>query len=268
MIKQSKRLLAASSIALITLVQNVAHADVILTFAVTDVVRNVCSGALQPSCTASSVAGFQETMTFITGAPLATPSGSSGASFLQSQAYYAFADFSSGSPYTPFLSSRLSGPVTSGQTFTQLDSNFDTGLPGGTSAALIQTDGASDVTDSIGVRTQQEYKRSYNLFSNLFTDPAFYTDLVSESLTDFFNKYAGNMSGFFDELGSVSVLDPLSLELSTYDFTEYTGNVALLGARAVPEPSSFSLLCIGAIALGRYRRLRARGRKFSATARA
>lgn len=248
MIKMTKRFLAVSSISLLALIANSARADVLLTFGIVNVKQNVCSGFMQPSCVNSVASNFTETMRFA-GAPLAPPTGSNSGGFMQSEAYYGFANTFTGSPFTSTLNARLSGPTTFEQSFTQLDSSYDFGGSFGASAALISSDAFSDVTNSVGIRAQQEYKHSYSLSSGLFSDSSLYTDLVNESFVQFFSKYIGNMTGSFDELGSASIFDPQSLGLNTYDFTEYTGNVTLLAAQTVPEPITLPLIAVAAFAL-------------------
>lgn len=258
MINISKRVLVVSSISLLALIANSAQADVLLTFGVVNVKQNVCSGFMQPSCADAVAANFTETMRFA-GAPLAPPTGSNLGGLMQSEAYYGFANAFTGSLFTSALNARFSGATTSEQSFTQLVSSYDVGGPLGASAALISSDAFSDLTNSVGIRTQQEYKHSYSLSSGLFSDSSLYTDLVNESLAQFFSKYIGNMAGSFDELGSASIFDPQSLALNAYDFTEYTGDVTLLAAQTVPEPSTLLLIAVAAFALiSRFRRSKGR----------
>lgn len=258
MINMSKKILAVSSISLLALTANSAQADVLLTFGIVNVKQNVCSGFMQPTCVNSAATNFTETMRFA-GVPLAPPTGTNLGGLMQSEAYFGFASTFAGSPFTSTLNSRLSGPTTFKEALTQLDSSYDFGGPFGASAALISSDSFSDVTNPVGIRAQQEYKHSYSLSSGLFSDSSFYTDLVNESFVQFFSKYIGNMTGSFDELGSASIFDPQSLALNTYDFTEYTGDVTLLAAQTVPEPSTLPLIAVAAFALiSRFRRFKGR----------
>lgn len=260
MINMSKRALVISSISLLALIAEPASADVLLTFGVVNVNQNACSGFMQPSCVSSVSTSFTETMRFLTGSPLTPPTGSNSGGLMLSEAFYGFANAFTGSPFTSTLNARLSGPTTFAQSFTQLDSSYDVGGRSGSSAALIYRDAFSDVTDPVGVRTQQEYKHSYSLSSELFSASSLYTDLVNESFLEFFSKYVGSMAGSFDELGSASIFDPQSLALNSYNFTEYTGDVTLLAAESVPEPGTFPLIAIAALALiSRFIRPKARG---------
>jgi hypothetical protein len=177
--------------------------------------------------------------------PLTSPADTSAGTMMQTGAFYNFPDSLSGTPFSSVLQARLNNPVTSGQAFTQVDSAYDTSGGSGTADALIYSDQNSDTTDGAGIRTQQEYKLAYNLFDS-FIDPALYTDLVHESLFQFFNKYQSTITGTFDELGTTSSLDPVGLGLAPYAFTEYTGNVSLQGVQDVPEPGSL-LLSLAAV---------------------
>lgn len=244
-----KIVLVVSSIFLMALTATSARADVLLTFGVVNVSQNTCSGSMQPSCVNSAAADFTEQMRFFTDTPLAPPTGSNSGGLMESEAFYGFAYAFTGSPFTSTLSARLNNPSTSGQSFTQLDSSYSVPIPSGASAALISSDTFSDVTDAEGIRTQQEYKHSYSLSSELFSASSFYTDMVNESFAQFFSKYVGSMTGSFDELGSASMFDPQSLALNSYDFTEYTGDVTLLAAETVPEPGTLPLIAIAVCAL-------------------
>jgi len=255
-IKISKRFLTAGGFSLLALATTSAQADVLLMFDVTNVRQNVCSGAMQPDCVSSAApqSSFMQTVRFSAGTPLyATGSASGG--LLQSQAFYGFPDMFGGSPYTSAMRSRLSGPITSSASFTQLDSAYDSNMAAGISSALISTDAYSDVTDANGFHSQQQYKNAYNFSSGIFNDASLYTDLVNESLGQFFRKYIGIMTGSFDELGSASLFDPQSLAFSVYDFTEYTGDVTLRSVQDVPEPGTLPLISIAALAfIARFRR--------------
>ena len=210
-----------------------AQADVLLTFKVSDVMQNDCTGRMQPTCALTVAASFAESVR-IADVSLATSDTSTG-SIKQTGAFFNFPNWLTGTPYSSNLSSRLSNPVTFGQAYTQVDSTFDTGSSSGSADALIVSDMFSDTTTDQGMRTQQEYKLSYNLFSNFFDTP-FYTDLVNETLFQFFNKNLGNISGTFDELGTTGSLDALGLGIAPYSFTEYTGRVTLSDVQNVSEP--------------------------------
>lgn len=219
------------------------HANVMLTFDVSNVFQNDCTGAMQPIC-ANTVAGsFVESMV-IASTPLNAADTSFG-SVLQSSAFYDFATSRTGTPYTSLLSSRVSNPVTGGQSYTQIDNTYDNSGGSGSSSALIYSDVVSDTRDNSGNRTQQEYKISYSLLGG-FTSGQLYTNLTSDSLFSFFSNQLGNI-GSFDELGSTSTLDPIGLGLNPYVFTEYTGDIALVSVQSVPEPGMF-VLCLAGFA--------------------
>lgn len=236
-----------------------AQANVLLTFNVDNVTLQTCSGLLQPTCNTIAAAGFQETLV-IGDTPLAPPSASNAGSLLQSAAFYGFPLLRSGSPYTSGLRANVSGPLTWDQSFTQLDNSFDQAGFAGTASALIFTDLVSDTTDANGMRTQQEYQLGYNLLGQ-FGSLASYTDLVNQSIDDFFSNYVGSIFGSFNELGASSTLDPLSLYFTDYLFSQYTGNATLIGVEvigpvAVPEPGSLALLLAAALGLLCVRRRR------------
>lgn len=245
-------LLSSGAAALLSFMASPAQANVLLTFSVDNVTFQTCTGLLQPTCTTVAAAGFQESV-LIGAIPLAAPTDSSAGGVLQSAAYFGFPLSMSGSPYTGALRARVSGPLTLAQSFTQLDNSFDKAGPGGAAAALIHSDIASDTTDSLGVRTQQEYLLGYSL-SAQFSDLLSYTDLVNQSIDAFFSKYIGTMTGSFSELGSSSALDPLGLNFLDYAFSQYMGDVTLTGAEyvgimAIPEPGSLALVLVAALGM-------------------
>jgi hypothetical protein len=247
--KVAKQLAAAGGMCLLALATNAARADVLLTFNVTNVQQNVCGGSIQPGCyrSAAPQADFMETMRIAAGAPLGA-SGSGPGPSMQSQAFFGFPAAFTGSPYTHALKQWLSGPVTDRTAFTELDSSYDSGAAAGISSALLVSDAISDVTDANGFRFQQEYKHALNVSTGLFDDAAYYTDLVNQSLIEFFSKYVGKMTGSFDELGSASRFDPHTLALDPYLFAEYTGDATLFAVQEVPEPATLASLAIAGLA--------------------
>jgi hypothetical protein len=215
-----------------------SHADVLLTFDVNNVTQNDCTGAMQPTCINSTANGFTESMR-IAAMPLISSDSSFG-TMMQTSATYDFPYSRSGTPFTAGLSSRVSNPINGGQAYTQVDSSFDNSAGSGSSDAQIYSDVTSDITDLQGIRTQQEYKLDYNMLAN-FAVALSYSNLVSDSLYQFFDRYVGTMTGSFDELGTTSSLDPIGLGLAPYAFTEYQGDATLVGVQNVPEPGVLAL---------------------------
>lgn len=233
--------MATVATAMLGLSANSAIADVMLTFDVTNVTQNDCAGAMQPICTNTAAGGFTESL-LIASTPLYTADTSFG-SVMQSNAFYNFAYMLSGTPYTSTLSARVSNPLTGGQSYTQIDNSYDNSSASGNSSALIYSDLISDTSDTNGDRTQQEYKISYNLLGS-FASSLSYTNLTSDTLFSFFSHNLGNI-GSFDELGTTSTLDPIGLGLNPYAFTEYTGDILLVGVQNVPEPGMLALCLAG-----------------------
>lgn len=244
----SLRLWAASSLTALLCSALPAQADVVLTFGVSNVQQNECSGLLQPTCTLSSAGSFTESLR-ISSALVGGVADNSLGALLSTEATYGFATWSSGTPYTSALSARLSGPVTDSQAGTDLVSVYDGDSTTGFAAAQILTDSVSDTTDASLGRSFQEYKRSY-LLSSFFTDPSFYVDLLSSPIDVFFAGLVGTTSvGGYGELGTASVQDPFSLAFSSYLFSEYTGDVELLAVAKVPEPVSLALVLAALVAV-------------------
>lgn len=241
-----KTYLACGAAALLSLAMAPAQANVMLTFKVNNVTLQTCSGLIQPTCSTAAAADFQETVV-VGGLPLAPPTDSSSGAVRQSAAMFGFPLFMSGSPFTSSLLAMVSNPANSTQRYTALDNSFDGSV--GTAAAGIFSDIVSDTKDLLGQRTQQEYKLGYNLLGQ-FSDPLSYTDLVSESIDAFFDKYVGSV-GSFMESGASSTLDPLGLQFTDYAFSQYLGDITLIGVgpAAVPEPGSAALVLAAALAL-------------------
>jgi hypothetical protein len=224
-----------------------ASGAIVLTFNVSNVMRNDCTGALQPSCTLSAAAGF--TQRLLLNGPLLQAIDGGVPGFRQTSASYGLSTLLDPTPYTSALSSRLTGPVTDDFSLTQLDNFYDDDNGMGTGGAQFLWDQLSDTTDRLGVRAQQEYKLGYNFLSSLLTTPAWYTDLVNESADTFFQRYANAFTGTYDELGTASALDPNSLLFTSYAFTEYTGDVRLTLAEQVPEPDTLLLTGLAFVGL-------------------
>lgn len=251
-----KTALTTITATILSVAATASHADVLLTFNVNNVTQNDCTGAMQPTCTVSTASGFTESMR-IAAMPLTT-SDSSGGTLMQTGAFYNFPYLLSGTAYTAGLSSRVSNPITAGQAFTQVDSTFDNSAGSGSSDALITSDVTSDITNLQGIRTQQEYKLNYNLLAN-FAVALSYSNLVSDSLYQFFDRYVGTMTGSFDELGTTSSLDPVGLGLTPYAFTEYQGNAKLIDVQNVPEPGVLALFLAAIAGMAMTMRLRKSG---------
>jgi len=231
-----------------------ASASVVLTFGVSNVQRNDCSGALQPTCTASSAASFTQRIRF--DGPFLQGSDGSFGNFQQTSAAYGLPTWLDATPYSAILSSRLTGPVTDDYSSVQLDNFYDSDAAVGGASALIQSDQVSDMIDGSGVRNQQEYKLAYNLLSATFFSPNWYTDLVNDTADNFFQRYHSLFSGSYDELGTFSALNPTTLNFDAYAFTEYTGDISLLDVANVPEPGSLALSLITLAGLARVNRRR------------
>ena len=221
---------------------NAASASIMLTFDVSNVQRNDCSGALQPTCSLSAAAGFTQRILF--DGPLTFANDASIPGFQQTSASYGLPTLLDMTPYTAAMRNRLSGPVTDDYSGVQLDNFYDHDFNIGEGSALLLWDHVSDIIDRAGVRNQQEYKLGYNLLSSVVSTPNFYTDLVNESAATFLKRYGTLFSGSYDELGTLSSLDPTSLNFTSYAFTEYTGDVRLLDVANVPEPGSLALSLI------------------------
>lgn len=236
---------------------NAASASIMLTFDVSNVQRNDCSGALQPTCTLSTAAGFTQRILF--DGPLWLANDASIPGFQQTSASYGLPTLLDMTPYTAAMRNRLSGPVTDDYSTVQLDNFYDQDAGIGNASALLLWNQVSDTTDRAGVRNQQEYKLGYNLLSPVVFTPNFYTDLVNESADTFLQRYGSLFSGSYDELGTLSSLDPTSLHFTNYAFTEFTGDVRLLAVADVPEPGSMALSLIAFAALLRVSRRRVSG---------
>lgn len=246
-----KSVLSCGVAALLSLALSPAQANVVLTFDVSNVSLNTCSGAIQPTCTVTGAASFQQRVV-IADTLLAPPANSSLGSILETGAVYGFPTLLTDSPWTAALRARVSAPSTSTQSFTQLDNSYDQLGGTGGGSAFMYTDLAAESIGAASVRTQQEYQLSYNLFSQ-FSDPLSYTDLVNQSLDAFFSKFIGSTTGTFDELGAGALLDPLTLLFGDYVFSEYRGDLMLVAVQVdpptVPEPGSLALMLAAAIAL-------------------
>lgn len=233
----------------------VAKADVLLTFDVGNVMRNDCAGLMQPTCAKQSTGSFSQQLR-LNGALLGAPSNLGSGTLLYSEAFFSAPLAQTATPFSSVLKSRLSGPVTSSSAFTQADSMYDGDSGTGQSFALLTNDQLSDTVGADGTRSQQEYKLSYNVWSDMFSAPGGYIDLTNASLYDFFSLSLGKMIGSFDELGVASALDPLSLAFTNYDFSEITGDVSLTDVSVVPEPGNLALILLGLAALVRVRAAR------------
>ena len=217
-----------------------ASGALLLTFSVTGVQQNECSGLLMPTCVVSSAASFNEQFLFSPLLFLATDF--SALTLSSSEAFYNYPGAGSGSPFSPTLASRLTGPIATDQSFTQLTNDFDTSAGNGLAGTLFTTEQTSDTTDATaGLRTQQDYFKQYNLLAALMA-PAAYANLTSVSVLDFLSALVGNLAGGFDERGAASIFDAGTLQYTQYAFTEYTGLATLIGVSTVPEPASWPLV--------------------------
>lgn len=217
-----------------------ASAALLLTFSISGVQQNECTGLLMPNCVLSAAAGFTEQFVFD---PLLLGAfDASTATLFSSSAFYSYPGSGSGSPFSTALSGRLTGPIATNDSFTQLTNDFDTSAGNGLAGALFTTEQTSDTTDATaGLRTQQDYFKQYNLLAALMA-PAAYADLTSVSVLDFLSALVGKLAGGFDERGAASIFDAGTLQFTQYAFTEYTGLATLIGVSAVPEPASWPLV--------------------------
>ena len=236
--------------------QSAVASDVTLTFSASNVFATVCSGASQPTCTRTSAGSFVESLTLDSAVLLTTDNGGSG--FLDTLATFGFPTASTGNPYTASLQSILLSPPTATTAYSQFENAFDTtSSAGGFASAQIYADQSYD--NSAG--SSGEFQFNYSLLTPL-TLLSTYQDLTTASLFDFVSPLVNHLSGSFFELGTASVLNPVSLAFDHYAYTSYTGDVMLTAVSSVvtapvPEPSTMALTALGLAALG-FRRWSAR----------